>query len=392
MLDHNPDLPAVVEGGRAITVSNAQPLSIEAYRERRVLMKEAVTDMEENVDYGRIPGTKDLSLWEPGAEALRFAFNIQFKNECLEEIEDYKTHYYRYRYKCIQLLGPGIEGPSWEASGNSRERKFWCKGAKWVNKKKVEDGCPTPCDGEHPPFGMEAAMLPHNVRDRVQKRAFVAMIRNVTGATGLFKGAGVDRYDAQDEMPEDDDTFAGGGSNDHPWLVTCPVHNVKWFKSGNMREPSHKVGDEWCNQSRALKPLLDKEAAKLTQYWEKKDVQPWLKENFSGTWSQLSAKQQLDAIEKLKTTVPPGSEPEPTATVEASAATPEPAQAPAQQPVMATDPATAPANVDGQTGQIDAPQETDPPPTNEGPPPEKGGGQPENQTAMEGMGPGNQEH
>lgn len=305
MLDRNPDLPAVVDGAsRAITTNpDPQPLSIATYRERRALMAEVVGDMEDGVDYGIIPGTKDKSLWEPGAEALRFTFNIQFRNECLMEEEDFKTHLYRYRYKCVQLLGPGIDGPSWEAFGTSRERKFWCKGGKY------SDSCPNPCDTDHPPKGMEPAMLPHNVRDRVQKRAFVAMIRNVTGATGLFKGAGTDRYDSYDAITEDD---MEASENDHPWLVFCPVHRVKWFKSANMREPAHKdQAGEWCNQSRVLKPMIDEQLKEIVaDSWEKKDVDTFLKANFGGTWSTLSPKLQLDAIEQLKTTPPPGSEPE----------------------------------------------------------------------------------
>lgn len=311
MLDRNPDLPAVIDAsGRAITTNpDPQPLSITSYRERRALMAEVVGDMEEGVDYGIIPGTHDKSLWEPGAEALRFTFNIQFRNECLLEEEDFKTHLYRYRYKCTQLLGPAIDGPSWEAFGTSLERKFWCKGG------RGPDACPNPCDVEHPPKGMEPAMLPHNVRDRVQKRAFVAMIRNVTGATGLFKGAGADRYDSADDIPYGDDDQAAGGGNNHPWLVTCPVHNVKWFKRGNMPEHGHRKDNdtEWCNRSRTLKPMIDEQLKEIVaDSWEKKDVDSFLKANFGGTWSTLSPKVQLDAIEQLKTTPPPGSQ-EPTA-------------------------------------------------------------------------------
>jgi len=348
---HNPDLPAVIDSaGQAITRNpDPQPLSIATYRERRALMAEVVGDMEDGVDYGIIPGTKDKSLWEPGAEALRFTFNIQFRNECLLEEEDFKTHLYRYRYKCVQLLGPGIDGPSWEAFGTSRERKFWCKGGKYA------DSCPNPCDTEHPPKGMEPAMLPHNVRDRVQKRAFVAMIRNVTGATGLFKGAGTDRYDTSDDMPYGNDDEVTGGGNDHPWLVTCPVHKIKWFKSGNMREAAHKdQAGEWCNQSRVLKPMIDEQLKEIVaDSWEKKDVDAFLKANFGGTWSTLSPKLQLDAIEQLKTTPPPGSEPT------ASDGNP----------------------VDTETGEI------------QGPPPESEGVPPENQGAMAGMGESDhQEH
>lgn len=305
-----PNLPVVIEG-RSITMPTQEPLSVEVYRERRNLIAAVVEDMEEGVDFGIIPGTHDKSLWEPGAERLRFGFNIQFTNMAVDEREDFEKHEYYYRYLCTQLLGPGINGPSWEASAWSKERKFWCKGG------RGPDACPNPCDAAHGPKGMEAFMLPHNVRDRAQKRAFVAMIRNVTGATGLFKGSGADKFDSSDDMPAQDEEFASGGSNDHPWLVTCPVHNVKWFKTAKMREPAHRMGEDpfGCNQSQALKEPLDNELRKIAaDSWGTKELTAWIKDHFQKTWSQLSPKVKLDVIEEIKHTPPPSarkSEPEP---------------------------------------------------------------------------------
>jgi hypothetical protein len=305
----NPDLPVVIEG-RAITMPSQEPLSVDVYRERRNLITEVIKDMEENVDFGIIPGTHDKSLWEPGAERLRFGFNIQFTNVVVDQREDFENHEYYYRYLCTQLLGPGINGPSWEASAWSRERKFWCKGG------RGPEACPNPCDGKHGPLGMEATMLSHNVRDRAQKRAFVAMIRNVTGATGLFKGSGADRADSADSATyqDGDDSPAPGQGNDHPWLVQCPVHKRNWMKSPKMREFGHPPltkGGEFCNQSTVLKPMLDKQLDVTEQEtaWDRKGMNEALKTFFDGTWSQLSPRKQIEAIEWFKANPPVGAAP-----------------------------------------------------------------------------------
>lgn len=155
-----------------------------------------------------------------------------------------------------------------------------------------------------------------------------------------------------EEMTAHDDS---GEADDHPWLVVCPVHNIRWFKTAKMREPAHRIGDDnfACNQSRTLKPLLDQALREIVaDSWEKKDVDTFLKEHFDGTWSTLSPKVQLDAIEQLKHTPPPNAkEPEPQ-----------------PSPVMAAGPTDEPpAGVDRETGAFE-----DPPPQGQG--------------AMEGMG------
>lgn len=164
---------------------SSQPMTVEEFDQRMGLIKHVVAQMTAGTHYGIIPGTKDMSLWEPGAEYLRAAFNIAWSYEVIDQVEDYHTWNFRYTIRTFQLLGPGVEGPSWVTSGSNRERKFWC-----------HSDCPRPCDQEHEP-SMEREMHPHNVRDRVLKRGFVALIRNVTGTTGYFKEVA----DSEQERP-----------------------------------------------------------------------------------------------------------------------------------------------------------------------------------------------
>ena len=137
---------------------------------------------------------------------------------------------------------------------------------------------------------MEASMLSHNVRDRALKRGFVAMIRNVTGTTGWFKSA----LDAPPDNFSQD--MPMGDGTDHPLLQVCPVHNKKWLKTERMREPAHKEGSGWCNQSAVLKPVLDDMLQQATETWEEREVNPYLKDRFGGTWSALSPRRKLEAI------------------------------------------------------------------------------------------------
>ena len=160
-----------------VTIERHAPLSIEEFDQRLTLVKYVVAQMIEGVHFGLIPGTYDKSLWEPGAEYLRMAFRIPWNYEVLEKIEDFSTYDYRYRVRAY-VVGD-VEGAAWTAFGWSKERKFWCS---------TKRGCPQDCAQDHLPM-TEPAMLPHNVLDRTIKRAFVALMRNVTGTSCYFKQA-----------------------------------------------------------------------------------------------------------------------------------------------------------------------------------------------------------
>jgi len=323
MQRYNDNLPAVMNQGGAIgTMPEQRPMTIEEFDQRLELIKHVVTEMVQGTHYGVIPGTHDNSLWEPGAEYLRAAFNIQWGYDVIQEHEDFATHDYYYRFFVFQLLGPGVRGAGWEASAWSRERKFWCKGGR--------DGCPRDCDGQaHGPLGMEAQMLPHNVRDRALKRGFVAMIRNVTGTTGWFKQA----LDADPDQLDADEPIGDG--TDHPLLQMCPTHNRQWIKTKKMPAPGHPSevkGGQFCNQAAVLKPILDKMLAEIMEdSWTVDEAKVYLKEHFDGTWNSLSPKRKLEAIGAMQSTPPPGSQ------------TPEEPE--------------APANADPDAGDIQTPME-----------------------------------
>ena len=221
-------------------LSPAKPMTVQEFDERQALIKHVSSTMQEGVHYGRIPGTSDKSLWEPGAEYLRAAFNIAWDYEVMDQVENYETWDFRYVIRAFQLVAPGVAGAAWIASAWSKERRFFCSSR----------DCPQACNQQHGPRGMEPQMLPHNVRDRAVKRAFVALMRNVTGTTGYFKQTldtvGVETSEEAEQLP-------------------CPIHPGKMHqrRQGRNDEPyySHKEGSGWCNRnSKEVKAALEAQA------------------------------------------------------------------------------------------------------------------------------------
>lgn len=177
--------------------------TIEEYDREQALVQHIMGQMQEDKDYGLIPGTRKKTLYEPGAEALRRAFRIVWKYRCLDKVEDFERMEFYYHIEAYQLLAPGVEGIAWEASAWSREKKF---------------------------NGMEREMLHHNVRDRAIKRAFVALIRNIAAASGEFDPGGAIKATDDDALICSDHgvpfLYHAEGRYGPFYSHTGPKHNV----------------------------------------------------------------------------------------------------------------------------------------------------------------------
>lgn len=162
--------------GELVPLEPPQP-AIEVFKGDLALVRAVVAEMMPQIHYGIIPGTRDKSLWEPGAEYLRRAFRIRWDFEVVYSHEEFDTGDFRYTVRAVALDHAQDPGAKWEASAWSKERKFWCS-----------RDCARDCDKAHPPK-QEKEVLWNNVKDRAIKRAFVNLIRNVTGTSGEFKEA-----------------------------------------------------------------------------------------------------------------------------------------------------------------------------------------------------------
>lgn len=103
------------------------------------------------------------------------------------------------------------------------------------------------------------------------------------------------------DTPRSTSTSAVVDVNVHAWLRNCPIHDDPWRQSKNQREPAHRYNDGWCNQGATLDPLLNNRLEDVTAQlqWEKRDISPWLKQNYGNTWSRLSPSIKLDVLANL---------------------------------------------------------------------------------------------
>tara|TARA_Y100000310_G_scaffold126272_4_gene125083 strand:- start:2369 stop:3556 length:1188 start_codon:yes stop_codon:yes gene_type:complete len=300
VIDENPET--------GLSTRPDEPMEIEVLQRRAGVRKFVIDEMQEDYHYGLIPGTPKKSLWEPGAEYLAEAFKIATDFEVVDKFEDFQKGEYRYTVRYFRFVvhpqtGEIIRVASHEATAWSKERSFSGK--------------------------TEATTLPNLVLDKAQKRAFVNLIRKVTGTSGQFtdvldgddepaapipeptnpgptqphepRNEDVPAQDAPEAVSSPPEVAAGGapwGENDP--LKACWVHGEVWTvnKSRHDSQPtylSHEVPNEpWCKFGKLMETQLD---ALLGAQEDIGKRHEWLKSRFSGrTWSRLEPHEQYQAV------------------------------------------------------------------------------------------------
>ena len=116
--------------------------------------------MQKNIDYGVIPGTKKPSLWKPGAKKLCRLFNLRPSYELIHFITDFEQPLFFYHYRCTLVRQGEMVGQG-DGSCNSREKKYE------KQKYRIYDLTNTICK-----IG--------------QKRALVAAVLSSCGASEFF--------------------------------------------------------------------------------------------------------------------------------------------------------------------------------------------------------------
>lgn len=180
---------SIYDGGSAGEVVSAAALT-----SHLALIQAAMTStMKEGIDYGTIPGTQKPTLYKPGAEKLCAMLHIAPDYET----EDLSTHdCVRLRVKCIgshqltkTILGSGVGECSTDET-KYKWRKPVCpqefdetaddrKRKKWMPGRGGKAYCATQ-------VRTEPADLANTVLKMAAKRAHIAMVLNVTGATAIF--------------------------------------------------------------------------------------------------------------------------------------------------------------------------------------------------------------
>ena len=103
--------------------------------------------------------------------------------------------------------------------------------------------------GEYKPRQTDPGLCHNATLKMAQKSAYIAATLNATAASEFFTQ---DVEDAQ---------ASGGEQPKPPQGDLCPVHNVRFFQSGKMREPAHKLDDgSWCNKSKVVVKVVERPA------------------------------------------------------------------------------------------------------------------------------------
>ena len=170
------------------------------------LLKPTTQDRWGNVnfdgaDYGVIPGTKNRSLFQTGAEKLALLFGLTVTALCVEKQEDWEKGFSRYTYKATaSFKGHTIREVT--RTCHTREKKYayvWVTrpapspdiqkemleemrarwGSEWVNKQKTKVWQERRDNPD--PWSLQFV-----VEAMAQKRAKVAAVKEALAATGYF--------------------------------------------------------------------------------------------------------------------------------------------------------------------------------------------------------------
>lgn len=226
----------------------AEEASLERTKTQLKLIQQFYRDiMEEDVDYGIIPGTPRPSLWLPGAELLRLGLRLRHEFTLCSKEENWDIPRFVYCYRC-DIYGPN-DTKLGDAEGicSSEEAKFkwrWFTEEKLpraVDKTRLETRLTDKNVMEYRCLNPDLSELAHIIADRAQKRSFVKGIRLCTAASRIFAD--------QDYETDNGDTKP---SKRKHW---CEKHQVAFFKRGKMTRYAHPIqGGGWCAEEAAESP------------------------------------------------------------------------------------------------------------------------------------------
>jgi hypothetical protein len=190
-------------------------------------VREVMRDlMEENVHFGRVPGTQKPSLWKPGAELLLMTFRIGPQIHVTDLSTDDER---RYRVKVTgiaQLSGESLGEGVGEATTD--EEKYRWRGA--VHDK---EWTATPVDRRRIKYARDGreirqirtwpADLGHTVLLMAVKRAMLNMTRVVTACSDIFDQ---DLEDLPDDLRSTRETFTAAATSIADQYAPPPVSTL----------------------------------------------------------------------------------------------------------------------------------------------------------------------
>lgn len=126
----------------------------------KVMVAFVKAQMQRDIDYGVIPGTKKPTLLKPGAEKLCRLFNLRPCYELIQSVADFDKPLFHYHYRCSLIRRGEMVGQG-DGCCNSRENKYQ------KQQYKIYD-------------------LTNTICKMAQKRALVAAVLSSCGASEFF--------------------------------------------------------------------------------------------------------------------------------------------------------------------------------------------------------------
>ena len=154
----------VQKQGKIAATSQIAPVYQEALsatsHHYRTMVAFVQSQMQRDIDYGVIPGTKKPTLLKAGAEKLCRLFSLRPHIQLLDSVVDFDKPLFYFHYRCSLYRGVEMVG---EADGccNSKEKKYDSQ------KYRIYD-------------------LTNTICKIAQKRALVAAVLNSCGASEFF--------------------------------------------------------------------------------------------------------------------------------------------------------------------------------------------------------------
>ena len=279
-----------------------QPLGIEAVKQRLEMMQYVASILKENVDFGHIPGTKGngKSLLKPGADKFRMALNIPFQMVIISIEED------RDRIKEV-----------WSDTRHQKSSRHWIRATvecKCVVQGQIFGSIIRASDSfEERWNGWDEDMLPDLVMERAEKRAYVELIKMISGVSGEFQES-LEYVDPEDlvrtpsgvvdkktgELQENELIHDFGDYEEWEFRCQNPEHHDTPWTFGNF-PPSHKLTNEQALAEKQkncyLGTVLATEAKRLIGA---EAFTAWGKANMEGkVWRSLPWVAQLNAVNAI---------------------------------------------------------------------------------------------
>jgi hypothetical protein len=187
-----------------LVASERQPSITELIANKNIVLGAISKAMEEDKDYGVIPGCNKPSLWKPGAEKLLMMFRLCAVPEDIKDLSSSDATRYRITTKIVHAPSGMIVGYGLGEASSDEEKYRWRKAtsreefdntpedrrrSKWVQKwskgqKVYAKG--KPVMDELLQVRTNHADLANTILKMADKRSFVGATLKVTAASAVF--------------------------------------------------------------------------------------------------------------------------------------------------------------------------------------------------------------